>query len=101
MELSTECNSLFFHCEQGHYLSIRDLLGEGFTADLEPSPETLRLWDDCERGLVDLARGALDEGQHLIAVKLQQAAIEIQQRLLTLHRQALAARIQELRSPSR
>jgi hypothetical protein len=65
---------LAFHCENGHFLTVQDLLEEYLPAEKTPQPCALEYWESKSRLLQELARRALSGGYALIAADFQETA---------------------------
>jgi hypothetical protein len=70
---------LVFHCEGGHFLTIRDLLDEALPAGRAPLPDALTHWGHKAQVLHQLAARSLERGQILVAADFQETAGRIDQ----------------------
>jgi hypothetical protein len=65
---------LVFHCEQGHFLTIQDLLDEFLPLGRTPKTPDLEFWERGARMLHQLAARALEGGHALNAADFKDTA---------------------------
>jgi len=70
---------LVFHCENGHFLTIRDLLDDVVPTGSTPLPSALTYWGQKALLLHQLAARSLERGQVLVAADFQETAGRIDQ----------------------
>jgi len=75
---------LAFHCGNGHFLTVRDLLDEYLPRDKQPPPSALEFWGQKAILFHQLAARALQGGHALIAADFQETAGRIEQWIVQL-----------------
>ncbi len=65
---------LAFHCENGHFLTVKDLLDEFLPGDRKPPAPALEFWGQKAVLFHQLAARALEQGHALIAADFQETA---------------------------
>jgi hypothetical protein len=74
-----DCYPLTFHCENGHFLTIRDLLDEFLPLGKTPNAPALEFWERSARLLHQLAGRALEQRHALNAADFKESADRIDQ----------------------
>jgi hypothetical protein len=68
---------LAFHCENGHFWTVQDLLDEFMPLGKTPPPSALEYWQRVSRQFHDLAARAHQGGHTLVAADFQETAVRI------------------------
>jgi hypothetical protein len=70
---------LAFHCNNGHFWTVQDLLDEFMSLGKTPPSSALEYWQRVSRRFHELAARAHQAQQTLVAADFQEAAVRIDQ----------------------
>lgn len=87
---------LLLECRSGHFAVAQDVVDHHFPTPDQATPNVLIIWDRREKRLIELAQGIFRRGNSLLGVELQVLALQLQSRLIELHRGVLADQVLSL-----